>query len=313
MGEMKRILAMAVGPKKDLLIRGRTGLGGVRPYIEGLIEGLAKLNRHVGADFEIDYRERELQELETKEGAASAFKANSGLQHGVIFGMSTTVVRAAQGVTKSIPILGIVSEPKAEGFSRGGNITGVSARRSQSAGGCFERFLATVPTLKAVRALHRPGYGPSDRALKLIKAAAKKRNVTVTPVPVKSRQDIEKKLSAMSKRDLKKPAEAGLLVLPVDLCLGAAPLIIELAHGKNLPAFFPVPDWVKPKLPSALGAYGVSQRKCGELVAEYVDQILWHNVSPGTLKVKEADDDAFEWVVSSAAAEALNIRIPHVI
>ena len=75
MGPMKRILAVAVGPQKDVLIRAKRDLGGVRPYIEGLIDGLTSLKHELGSDFEIDYRERELQELETKEGAASAFKA----------------------------------------------------------------------------------------------------------------------------------------------------------------------------------------------------------------------------------------------
>src|SRR5215470_4507223 len=109
---MKTILAVAVGPKKDRVIRSKIGLDGVRPYIEGLIDGLAGLNRHIGTDYEIDYRERELDELGSKAGAAEAFKANS--EHCAIFGMSTTVVRAAQGVTKSIPVVGIVSDPKAE-------------------------------------------------------------------------------------------------------------------------------------------------------------------------------------------------------
>jgi ABC-type uncharacterized transport system substrate-binding protein len=74
-----------------------------------------------------------------------------------------------------------------------------------------------------------------------------------------------------------------------------------------------VPDLVKDKLPSATGAFGVSQRKCGELVAEHVDQIVWQNVNPKSLKLKEAGDDAFEWVVSKDAARALNLKLPRII
>jgi ABC-type uncharacterized transport system substrate-binding protein len=315
MGEMKRILAVAVGPDKDLLIRSKSSLGEVRPYIEGLVEGLASLDHQLGTDFEIDYRQRSQYDLENTRAAASALKAEPGAHHDLIFAMSTTALRAAKGLAGSAPIVfPSVSDHKADGFSRLGNATGISAKRSQTAGDCFERFLATVPTLKQVRVLHKPGYSPGDRALKLVKAAAKKRGVVVTTVAVKSHQDIEKKLSAMSKRDLKKPADVGILVLPVDTCLSAAAMIIEIAQGrKNLPTFFPVTDWVKPRLPSALGGYGVPQRKCGELAAEHVDQILWSNAKAGSLKVKTADDDTFEWVVSGDAAKALNIKLPHVI
>ena len=48
-------------------------------------------------------------------------------------------------------------------------------------------------------------------------------------------------------------------------------------------------------------------------MAEYVNEILWPSGKPGALKVKEVGDDAFEWVVSSEAAKALNIKIPKVI
>jgi ABC-type uncharacterized transport system substrate-binding protein len=150
--------------------------------------------------------------------------------------------------------------------------------------------------------------------LKLVKAAAKKRKITIKEIPVTSRAEIEKKLSAMAKRDLKKPAEAGLLVLPVDLCLGAAPLIIELAQGrKNIPVFFPVTDWVRTTAPSAFGGYGVPQHRCGKLAAEHVDQILWGSAKAGTLKVTEAANDAFDWALSSDVARALNITIPRVV
>ena len=55
------------------------------------------------------------------------------------------------------------------------------------------------------------------------------------------------------------------------------------------------------------------QRRCGELMAEYVHRILWRGVKPSTLKIAEAGDDAFEWVVSRKAAKALNVKIPHVV
>jgi ABC-type uncharacterized transport system substrate-binding protein len=315
MSEMKRILAVAVGPQRDVMIRAKGGLGAVRPYIAGLIDGLAGRKRALGRDYEIDYREREHHHLEDSHDGTAAFAAKPEAQFDLIFPMSTTALRAAKYVPGSIPIVfPSVSDHKADGIARRGNATGVSARRSHTAGECFIRFLASVPTLKEVRVLHKPGYSPGERAMKLVKAAAKKRNVTIEPVPVTSRGDIEKRISAMPKRNLKKPAEVGVLVLPVDICLGAAPLIIELVQTrKNLPTFFPLTDWVKPDLPSAFGGYGVPQPRCGELAAEHVDKILWGNAKAASLAVTDAAADEFDWAVSRAAARALNIKFPRVV
>jgi ABC-type uncharacterized transport system substrate-binding protein len=314
MGDVKRILAMAVGPQKNVLFRSRNGLSEVRPYIEGLIAGLAKHNREIGRDFEIDYRERDVETLTGKQGVGDAFKPGDGSKNDVIFSMSTTVARAAQGIAKDTPIVAIVSDLKAEGLSRASNIAAFSGRRSQSAADCLERFLGTVPTLKRVRVLHRPGYGPSERALKLVRAVAKKRGIAVAPVAVKSRAELEAKLGAMPKRDVVKPADIGVLVSPVDLFFSSAEAIIKLTQdAKKIPTFFFVPDWVKTKGPSALGAYGVSQRKCGEHMAELVEKILWQGAKPKSLKYTEAGDDAFEWVVNADVAKALNIKIARVI
>jgi ABC-type uncharacterized transport system substrate-binding protein len=312
MAEIKRILAVAVGPSRQTTIRGKSVANNVRPYIRGLIEGLARHDRRPGSDFEIDYRERP-QLDRTGARSNAAFKPNAEKPYDLIFGMSTTVVRAARRVTKKIPIVGVVSDSGAEGL-RAGNITGISARRSQSAGQCFESFLATVPTLREVRALHKPGYGPSERALKLVKAAAKRRGVKLKAVAVRTREDIVKKIKAMPKRDRKKPAELGLFVLPADVALGQARRIVQLAQaGKRIPAFFPITDCVTRKANSALGGYGVPQRRCGDLMADYVAKILWKKAKPSALKVTAAGGDAFEWLVSSQAAKALNISLPHLI
>lgn len=310
MAAVKKILALAVGPERDLEICTSEDATGVRPYILGLIKGLDQKGRRIGADYKIDYKERLQSDLADGQTSKALF-ANEQSPCDLVFAMSTNVVRAAKDASKSLPIVGVVSDPKAEGFNRAKNITGISARRSQTAGDCFEYFLATVPSLRRVRVLHKPKYGPSERSLELVEKAARKRGVTVEVLRINTREDIEKKLKAMPKRDLTKPAEAGIQVLPVDVCLGAAALIIEIAQRqKNVPAFFPVTDFVSN---GALGGYGAPQQICGVLMADYVDRILWHSASPQSLEIEAAKNDHFEWAVSSAAAKALNIKLPHII
>jgi ABC-type uncharacterized transport system substrate-binding protein len=219
-------------------------------------------------------------------------------------------------MAKAMRILAVAVGPKMDQVIRAnGRLKGVRPYvRGLIAGECFVRFLATVPTLTEVRVLHKQGYPPSDRALKLVKEAARKAGVKVTPVDVQSHQNLRSKLAAMPRRDVKKPPSVGILVLPVDVCLGAAPMIVQIAQGrKKLPTFFPITDFVHRRHPSALGGYGVSQHMCGEIAARYVDKILWGKTRAGTLAVIEAGEDAFEWVVSADAARALNIKLARMV
>jgi ABC-type uncharacterized transport system substrate-binding protein len=314
---MKRILALAVGDAMDVSVDEKK-LDKVRPYIAGLIEGLAALGRRLGTDFAIDYS----QCLHPDVISGQAFKEKEK-GHDLIYAMSTTVMQAAGdhvtrkqqapgARTPDIPIVfANVSDPGAEEYVQKGLATGFSARRSQTADQSFERFLATVPTLKEVIVLHKKDYDPSDLGLDLVKVcrANKHKNVKVTVLELNAHSDIKTKLSALPARNPKEPAQTGIFVLPVDLFFGAAPEIIDLAQQKHLPTFFTVTDWVKPGLPSALAGFGVPQKKCGERTAEQVNQILWGNGKVGTVKVMDAADHDFEWVVSGAAAEALKIPL----
>jgi hypothetical protein len=269
------------------------------------MQGLAIRGYSIGSDYLIDYRECSAADLRT----GAAFEVKSGSPSDcIIFGMSTTVVRAAQHYTSTIPIVGIVSDPKAEGFGNARNICGVSARRSQTAGECFQLFLTTVPSLSEVYVLHKAGYGPSEVALGQVKASAPA-NVTVIPVNIDTAADFAPGLGGLSKRDPDQPAHVGIHVLPVDVSLGAAPRLIGFASDLYLPTFFPITDWVKPDLPSALGGYGVPQYTCGKLLAERVDYARDNGVPLPRPRFTDAPDGAFEWWASGAAAKALHIDL----
>ena len=300
------IVAVAIGnPHNNRTISDWGHLEGVRPYIRGLMQGLANRDHAIGSDYLIDYRECSADDLET----GDAFTVQSGSSSDVvIFGMSTTVVRAAQRFTTTIPIVGIVSDPNAEGFGGARNICGVSARRSQTAGECFQRFLTTVPSLNEVYVLHKEGYGPSEVALGQVKARAPA-NVTVIPVNIATAADISRELGKLTKRSADHPAHIGIHVLPVDVSLGAAPAVIGFAHDLNVPTFFPITDWVRHETPSALGGYGVPQYTCGKLLAERVDYVRERGVPLPRPRFTDAPDDAFEWWASAAAAHDLGIRL----
>jgi ABC-type uncharacterized transport system substrate-binding protein len=302
---METILAMAVGLQKDLTIDSTAKLNGVRPYVAGLVKAL---KRQLGTDYKIDYRERELHQLAPGSAAAEAFKSNEPYK--LVFAMSSSVVIAAESLSSSPPIIWpSVSDWMQDKIKRQ-NSTGVSAQRSQSAGDCLLRFLTTVPTLETVHVLHNPGYTPSDRALALVQRVAKARNVLVGVLSVKSASEIKEKLVTLKTRDTKEPALEGLLPMPIDVCFGAAQMIIDEAQeNRNIPVFLPATDLIRHQLPSALGGFGVSQHRCGELAADFVDQVVFANGKPAEMPVRQAAISDFEWVVSAAAANKLNIPV----
>jgi putative tryptophan/tyrosine transport system substrate-binding protein len=305
MAETKRILALAVGdPMFSQIIDNPGKSYGVRPYISGLIEGLTKLGRTLGADYVIDYQQRWHDDIH----AGQAFReiGNASL----IYAMSTTVTRAAGGHNKELPIVfSNCSEHAAEELVAAKRATGFSAKRTQTAGDCFDRFFKTVPTLEEVFILHKPDYDVSDNAVQLVTQAAQERGVRPITITVTSRSQLEEKLAQLPERTAGSVAKVGVHVTPVDLLFAATPWIIGCVQGtKHIPAFFPVTDWV----PSGLGGYGVPQFRCGERSAGHVDQILWPTGPQSSLLplVSEATKDDFEWVVSRAAAEALGLRPP---
>jgi ABC-type uncharacterized transport system substrate-binding protein len=301
---METILAMAVGPRRNLIIDSTDKLADARPYVAGLVRAL---KRQLGTEYVIDYRERELDQL-APGSAAEAFKSDKPIR--LIFAMSTTVVVAAENLSPSPPIVWpSVSDWMLDKIKKH-NSTGVSARRSQSAGDCLLRFLATVPTLEKVHVLHKPGYLPSDRALALVQRVATAKHIAVHVMSVNSADDIMGQLGTLTPREPRDPAFEGVLPMPADVFFGAARMIIREVQGhKKIPVFLPTTDLVRHQLPSALGGFGVSQHRCGELAADFVDQVVFGDRKPGDLPVMEAATSDFEWIVSIAAANDLNIPI----
>ena len=327
-----RIIAVAVGAdNNEMTIKSRRDLRElkrlkVRPYLRGLVQGLQARGKKLRTDYTIEFRQRK----PTAMNNAAAFGTPVGANGDVIFCMSTTVVKAAADLfpptaVPPIPIVGIVSDYHVETNTAGtrfdaiANVCGVSAQRTQTARQCFQRFLTAVPALTEVKVPARVAgdYGPSDRALADVTDEAAKRGITCTPLRFSNAQELETALAGLAARDPDKDdANTGVLILPIDICLAHAQEIIDLAQGeKKLPVFFPVPDWVKADASGALGAYGLSQRTCGQLMAERVS-VVWRNgnaVPPAPFaKWVDASESAFDFVASSAVAspDELNIDVP---
>ena len=300
----KTIVALAVGdPTFSRLIDHPSKFYGVRPYVSGLVQGLARLKRTLGTDYVIDYRQDWHQNIESGE-TFSKMKEPPAL----IFAMSTAVTRAVGKHAKDVKIVfPNCSEHEAEPLVKDKRATGFSARRTQTTGHCFDRFLKTVPTLEEVIILYRPEYHVAAAALNLATKAAESRGKKPRPLAVRSHSELERELSNLQARTPGAVAKLGVFVTPVDLLFAEMPWIIKWVQEiKNLPAFLPVTDWV----PNGFGGYGVSQFTCGERTAKQVDQLVWPKSGSRFPPVLVASEKDFEWVVSEAAAKALGVTLP---
>jgi hypothetical protein len=290
-----KILAVAIGhPQNNQEFKSLNDpkLDTVRPYVKGLIYGLSIVKRkEIGDanDYTVDYREVE---------DATAFFNNLTPKPSLVFCMSRTVVEAASAKfpeAAGVPIVGIVSSPG--DFNNNRNVFGISAQRSQKGRQYYDKFLDTVPHLKTpgqkIYVLNKKDYPPTEKAF-----AALPNSPDIVEIKVSSLTEIEAEIPKMT--------PGGLLILPADLFFGNAARIIELARSQKLPDFWPVTDWVKPTLPSALGGYGVPQLMCGELLADKIAD-YWDHSWPN--QRFDVVDDAEVWMASIAAAIQLDVAI----
>ncbi len=140
-----------------------------------------------------------------------------------------------------------------------------------------------------------------------LRRAAKRAGVAFAPLVVQKRPHIADRLEGLSQAGPAGKPRVGLLVLPDGLVVSEGLNVIQQAHARGIPTFFPVVEFVSPSPVSALGGNGIPGQASGEAAAGYVHKIL-RGAQPRHLQVKRAG--GFEWAVNKQIAEKLNITIP---
>jgi hypothetical protein len=291
---MVTILAVAVGSTAShhtFTSMDDAALNTVRPYIKGLVYRLFTRGKNIGTDYTIDY-----QEVVDPTAFFSGLAATPEL----VFCMSRTVVQAASAKypqNTGVPIVGIVSNPS--DFNNNNNVFGISGQRAQKGRQYYDKFLDTVPILKTagqkVFVLTKKNYKPTDEAF-----SALPNSPNIVRVNVSNFGEIAAGIPAGT--------PGGILVLPADLFFADAPKIIKLADDRKLPDFWPVTDWVKPALPSALAGYGVPQLMCGEMLGDRIAD-YWAQGGVPRPPFDVVNDSNFVWMASISAAIARKVAI----
>jgi len=196
-----------------------------------------------------------------------------------------------------------VSDPVGAGFVAslahpGGNITGVANMGLDMAAKPLELLHAVVPTATRIAVL-RSDNPAITAIIGKIQEAAKGLGLTVTPITVKTVDEIESAFSSMTKGK----AEA-LIVIADSVTMVNRVRIAELAAEAKLPAIY---QYLAQVEAGGLFSYGPNPHDLDKVVAGYIDKIL-KGAKPGDLPVQQPTE--FELAINMKAAKALGIKFP---
>jgi putative tryptophan/tyrosine transport system substrate-binding protein len=280
----------------------------------GLREGLERLGWSDGRNVRIDYR-----------SAAGAVELGSlakelvALQPDVIFAQSTPVVAAAQGETRTIPIVFVyVSDPVGSGFVAslarpGGNRTGIMMFESSIVGKWLSMLKEMAPRLAHVALMASPKTSPYDYFLQAAETVAPSLAIEIVPGRVENDTDIERAVESVARvadeiergiTGFARGSNEGLIVASSPGTFRYRKLITTLAIRHRLPAVYPFRYFVDL---GGLISYGSDRIDQFRRAAGYIDRIL-KGEKPADLPVQAPTK--YELVINLKTAKALGLTIP---
>jgi putative ABC transport system substrate-binding protein len=156
-----------------------------------------------------------------------------------------------------------------------------------------------LPNLRRVLTFYSSDNPLAGESLKIARDAARQLKIELIERPVGSVEELRTALQALQ------PKEAdALLYIPDAMMQSQAPLVINAAMTKSLPAMFADKQSANE---GALASYGVSFDAIGRVSAKYVQRVL-QGAQPGELPVEQVDTPHF--VINLKTAKALGLSIP---
>jgi putative ABC transport system substrate-binding protein len=267
----------------------------------GLRQGLERLGWSDGRNVRIDYR--------SAAGAdefGSIAKELVALQPDVIFAQSTPVVAAAQGETRTIPIVFVyVSDPIGSGFIANlarpdGNRTGIMMFEASIVGKWLSMLKEMAPRLAHVALMASPKTGPYDYCLQAAEAAAPSLAIEIVPSRVENDADIERTVESVAR-----VPDSGLVIPADSMMLRNRDLIIALAARHRLPAVYYERSFATA---GGLMSYGLADTiEPFRQAASYIDRIL-RGEKPADLPVQAPTK--YSTIINLKTAKSLGITVP---
>jgi ABC-type uncharacterized transport system substrate-binding protein len=269
------------------------------PQFAQLLDGLRREGFIDGRNLAIDPRGFDSRSEQYHERAAQI--VNSGIDVLVCGGDLT--IRAAQQVTRTVPIAGVADDMVASGLVAslarpGGNTTGVSILTTELDGKRQELLLELVPGSRRVAALFDPD-SKSAKQIEVMIDAARARGLELLTYRVTSTKEI------VSAIDEAHAAGAAVLNAMASVMINAnRQVIIDRSAALRLPAIYQFPEAAEQ---GGFAAYGPRIEQIYRQLAAPVARLL-RGERPQDLPVQQPT--MFELVINLKTGRALGLTVP---
>jgi ABC-type uncharacterized transport system substrate-binding protein len=274
----------------------------VPPLVSAFAQGLQERGWTVGSNVRIEYRWGAGDLDRFRKYAAELVE----LAPDVIVATAGSIVGALQQASRSVPIVFVTTvDPVGSGFVAslarpGGNATGFSSAEFSMSGKRLELLKEIAPRVTRVAVIRDPAVPAGLGGLAAIQTVAPSFGVELTPIGVRSADEIEPGIAAFARS-----ANGGLIVVgPTSSVQLHRDLIIALAARHWLPAVYGSRTW---STAGGLISYGVDALDQYRRAAGYVDRIL-KGEKPADLPVQAPIK--YELVINLKTAKALGIEMP---
>jgi putative ABC transport system substrate-binding protein len=270
------------------------------PWAAALVERLGQLGWIDGRTIQIEYRWSEGRPERVGEIAAELVRQKVDVI--VTYGGAAAILKQA---TTSIPIVFAPAvDPLGIGLVAslshpGGNVTGLSVQQAEVASKRLELLREIVPGLRKLAILFDATYPASAREADNVQSSARQLGLAVTPLGVRSPDDIAPAFDAFKGR-----VDAVYLVESAVISSHRA-RIIALALGAKLPITSTTSEFAKA---GVLVSYGPNFPDLFRRAAVIVDKIL-RGKKPSDIPVEQPTK--FDLVINVKTANALGITVPH--
>jgi len=274
-------------------------------WISAFAQGLQERGWTIGGNVRIEYRWG-AGDLDRFRKYAAELVA---LSPDVIVGTAGSIVGALQQVSRTVPIVFVTTiDPVGGGWVEslarpGGNATGFTSFEFSMSGKWLELLKEIAPRVARVAVIRDPAVPAGSGGLAAIQTVAPSFGVELTPIGVRSADEIERGITAVARS-----ANGGVIVVgPTSSVQLHRNLIIALAARHRLPAVYGSPVWSKT---GGLISYGAEPLDQYRRAAGYVDRIL-KGEKPADLPVQAPTK--YELAINLKAANALGLTVPPIL
>jgi putative ABC transport system substrate-binding protein len=278
---------------------GTTSASGWHPWSAAFVQRLSELGWIEGRTVAIEYRWAEGRSERNAEIAAEFVR----LKVEVIVTAGNAVLAAKQA-TSAIPIVfALGADPVGAGLvaslSRpGGNVTGLSVQRTDTAGKRLEILREVLPGLRRLAILANVGFPDSVREMDEVEATARTLGFAVAKLEIRRAEDIVPAFEALND-------DADALYVCSDALVNTNRIRINtLALAARLPTMHGVREFVEA---GGLMSYGPSYPELFRRAADFVDKIL-RGTKPGDIPVEQPTK--YQLVINLKTSKALGLEIP---